>query len=129
MDRYAADLETMIGTVGAAGGVTVIAHPWASRHDHRALDEAGLASLQAAGLSGIEVDHEDHDDDTRAALRALGERLGLVLTGSSDYHGVGKTGHDLACNTTAPDQLDRLLDLAARAADTSGRHTPVVLGS
>jgi 3',5'-nucleoside bisphosphate phosphatase len=125
--RYAADLETMIGTVTGAGGVTVLAHPWASRHDHTALDESGLARLQSAGLAGIEVDHEDHDTRTRAALRALATRLDLVVTGSSDHHGTGKVGHDLGCNTTEPDQLARLLDLASQAAAASGRRTPAVL--
>ncbi|MEP7089580.1 MAG: PHP domain-containing protein [Nocardioidaceae bacterium] len=126
--RYAADLESMIGVVADAGGVSVLAHPWASRHNHSALDEAGLARLQRAGLSGVEVDHEDHDDRTREALRALAGRLDLVVTGSSDYHGTGKVGHDLGCNVTAPDQLARLLDLAARSAQRSGRTAPVVLG-
>ena len=126
--RYAADLEDMIGTVAAAGGVTVLAHPWASRHDHSALDADGIAGLCDVGLSGLEVDHEDHDPATRAALRALARDLGLVVTGSSDYHGLGKVDHDLGCNTTAPDQLDRLLDLAAGAAEASGRTTPAVVG-
>jgi predicted metal-dependent phosphoesterase TrpH len=126
--RYAADLETMIGTVADAGGVTVLAHPWASRHNHRALDEPGIARLQRAGLAGVEVDHEDHSPQVRQRLRALAERLDLVTTGSSDHHGAGKVDHDLGCNTTAPEQLDRLLDLAAAAAAASGRVTPGVLG-
>ena len=126
--RYAADLETMIGTVAGAGGVTVIAHPWASRHDHRALDESGLRRLSERGLAGIEVDHEDHAPAVRAQLRALAGDLDLVVTGSSDHHGEGKAGHDLGCNTTAPDQLERLLELAAKAAQVSGRETPTVLG-
>ena len=126
--RYAADLEDMIGTVVAAGGVTVLAHPWASRHNHSALDAAGIARLREVGLSGLEVDHEDHDPATRAALRAVARDLGLVVTGSSDYHGLGKVDHDLGRNTTAPDQLDRLLDLAAGAAEASGRTSPTVVG-
>ena len=125
--RYAADLETMIGTVADAGGVSVVAHPWASRHDHTALDRAGLARLQDAGLAGIEVDHQDHDPATRAALRELARDLDLVVTGSSDHHGLGKVGHDLGCNTTAPEQLERLLALAGAAAQASGRSTPGVL--
>jgi predicted metal-dependent phosphoesterase TrpH len=124
--RYAADLETMMGTVAESGGVSVVAHPWASRHDHTALDTAGLTRLQDAGLAGIEVDHEDHDPATRETLRAIAGDLGLVVTGSSDYHGLGKVGHDLGCNTTAPDQLERLLELAGRSEQASGRDTPEV---
>ncbi len=125
--RYAADLETMIGIVADAGGVSVLAHPWASRHDHRALDERGLRALRAVGLAGVEVDHQDHDAATRAELRALTQRLELLVTGSSDYHGTGKVDHELACNTTAPGELDRLLALAAEAARASGRPAPGVL--
>jgi predicted metal-dependent phosphoesterase TrpH len=125
--RYAADLVDMIGTVAAAGGVTVIAHPWASRHNHEALDEAGLASLKQAGLSGVEVDHQDHDPRTRETLRAVARNLDLVVTGSSDFHGVGKVDHDLGCNTTDPDAFERLMALADKAAVVSGRSTPEVI--
>jgi predicted metal-dependent phosphoesterase TrpH len=126
VNRYAADLESMIATVARAGGVTVVAHPWASRHNHSALDEQGFARLKAAGLAGIEVDHHDHGERARKGLRDLARQLDLVVTGSSDYHGTGKTGHELGSNTTAPDQLERLLDLAARSARAAGRRTPEV---
>jgi len=127
VDRYAADLVRMIHTVRDAGGVTVIAHPWASRHEHGALDGEGLERLRALGLAGLEVDHEDHDRPTRERLRGLAGDLDLVVTGSSDYHGVGKQGHDLGCNTTEPEHLERLLELAARASERSGRETPPVV--
>ncbi len=125
--RYAAPLEAMLHTVRDAGGVSVIAHPWAKRHKHDALDEARFAALQREGLAGIEVDHQDHDGPTRERLRAIARNLGLVVTGSSDYHGAGKIDHDLGCNTTAPEELDRLLDLARAASAASGRTTPEVL--
>lgn len=127
VQRYAADLPTMIGIVAAAGGVSVLAHPWAARHGHSALDEAGLSELKEAGLAGVEVDHLDHDDLTRTRLRALAIELDLVITGSSDYHGAGKQGHDLGCHTTAPDQLHRLLDLARDSAAHARRDTPGVV--
>jgi 3',5'-nucleoside bisphosphate phosphatase len=125
--RYAADLVDMLGTVTAAGGVSVLAHPWAKRHNHEALDRNGIATLKDAGLAGIEVDHEDHDASVRERLRDLAHELDLVATGSSDYHGVGKIGHRLACNTTDPAQLERLLELASAAAAASGRRTPAVV--
>jgi predicted metal-dependent phosphoesterase TrpH len=126
--RYATDLHEMIGMVGRAGGVSVIAHPWASRHNYDALDEAGLAKLKDTGLAGVEVDHQDHDAATRDRLRAVARNLDLVVTGSSDYHGTGKVDHELGCNTTDPDEYERLLALADKASAASGRVTPEVVG-
>lgn len=109
--RYAAELDDMIRLVVGARGVPVIAHPWgrASRDVLRADDIAVLAGL---GLAGLEVDHRDHSAADRTALRAIAADAGLVVTGSSDYHGTGKTDHDLGSNLTDPDQLERLVDLA-----------------
>ena len=129
VDRYAAELVAMVRTVSAAGGVSVLAHPWASRHHHAALDRAGLARLADAGLAGVEVDHQDHDPATREALRGLAGDLDLVVTGSSDYHGAGKLDHELGCNTTARDCYDRPVDLARAAAAASGRSAPAVVGA
>ena len=128
VNRYAADLVRMIEIIRAAGGVSVIAHPWASRHNHDSLDEAGLASLKEAGLAGIEVDHQDHDPRTRETLRALARNLDLVATGSSDYHGDGKVNHEIGCNTTDPDEYERLMALAEKTSVASGRSTPEIVG-
>ena len=112
VDRYAADLVEMIALVRGAGGVPVIAHPWGRGSAH-VLDEPAIVVLKEVGLAGLEVDHLDHDPHTRDRLREIAGRLDLVVTGSSDHHGTGKTGHDLGCETTAPHQLERILDLAA----------------
>jgi predicted metal-dependent phosphoesterase TrpH len=128
VQRYAPPLEAMLHTVAEAGGVTVLAHPWAKRHNFAALDEARFAALKEDGLAGIEVDHQDHDEATRDRLRAIARNLDLVVTGSSDYHGAGKVAHDLGCNTTDAEEFSRLMDLARRAAAASGRSTPEVVG-
>lgn len=62
------------------------------------------------GLAGLEVDHQEHDPSAREQLRAIAQELELIVTGSSDYHGTGKVDHELGCNTTARDQLERILD-------------------
>jgi sugar phosphate isomerase/epimerase len=104
----------------------VIAHVWGrSRHETPGPDE--LAELQRLGLTGIEVDHQDHSPERRERLRAIAGDLGLVVTGSSDYHGTGKTDHGLGVNTTAPEEYERLLAAAASVAAASGRVTPQVV--
>jgi len=127
VNRYAAPLEEMVRLVAAAGGVSVVAHPWGRRYTHKALDEARFASLKDAGLAGIEVDHQDHEEPDREALRSIARNLDLVVTGSSDYHGEGKVDHDLGCNTTDPEEFTRLVELSRASAAASGRITPKVL--
>ena len=101
--RYAIDIERGIDLVHQAGGLAVIAHPW-GRGRERVLPAAVLEALaDDHRLDGIEVDHQDHDPETRRRLRDLAGRLGLLITGASDYHGAGKVDHDLGCNTTAPE--------------------------
>ena len=107
VDRYAADLVTAIQLVKAAGGRTVLAHPW-SRGSQRVLTRTQMAALKDVGLDGLEVDHNDHDAQARAELGHIARELDLVHTGSSDYHGTGKIDFELGCNTTAPAQFDRL---------------------
>lgn len=88
--RHESDPFKVVRLVKAAGGVTVFAHPGASKRG-RTVPESAIAELAAAGLDGIEVDHMDHDEATRARLRGLASELGLLTTGSSDYHGSRKT--------------------------------------
>ncbi|WP_310529158.1 PHP domain-containing protein [Nocardioides sp.] len=126
VDRYAVPLAEAIGLVTDSGGVGVIAHPW-GRGKSGVLTEETLAGLRDQGLVGIEVDHQDHPPEAREALRAIARNLDLVVTGSSDHHGTGKIDHDLGCNTTAPEQFERLLHLTAEAAVASGRPAPGLL--
>jgi 3',5'-nucleoside bisphosphate phosphatase len=58
-------------------------------------------------MGGVEVDHPDHDEDARKRLRRLADDLGLIITGSSDYHGTNKVIR-LAQETTATEMLDEI---------------------
>lgn len=89
-EKHELDPFDAIRLVKAAGGVTVFAHPAAVKRG-TCVPESAIAALASAGLDGIEVDHMDHDDATRARLRGLAADLGLLTTGSSDYHGSRKT--------------------------------------
>ncbi|MFD6534696.1 PHP domain-containing protein [Streptomyces sp. NPDC060184] len=88
--KHELDPFEAVRLVKAAGGVTVFAHPAAVKRG-AVVPESAIARLAAAGLDGIEVDHMDHDAATRARLRGLAAELGLLTTGSSDYHGSRKT--------------------------------------
>jgi 3',5'-nucleoside bisphosphate phosphatase len=106
VEKYSLDPVRAITLVKAARGVTVFAHPAASSRG-AVVDEAVIAALAAAGLDGLEVDHPDHDAATRDRLRKLAGELGLLVTGSSDYHGSVKE-IELGANTTDPDVFDEL---------------------
>jgi predicted metal-dependent phosphoesterase TrpH len=95
-----------ITLIRRAGGVAVIAHPFAS-HRGQILEADDFADLVAAGLNGIEVDHRDQNPAERAMLRVIAQELDLVVTGSSDYHGTGKMNL-LAENHTSREQWQRL---------------------
>lgn len=97
----------LVALVRDAGGVPVIAHPGAKR-GLPVLSDAAIADLAAAGLVGLEVDHRDHSEAERTRLRALAADLGLLVTGSSDYHGTGKL-NQLGEHTTAPQVLEEIL--------------------
>ena len=99
-----------IRMIRSAGGVAVIAHPFAS-HRGQILQASDFQELVAAGLNGIEVDHRDQNPDERAMLRQIAGELGLVVTGSSDYHGSGKL-NALAEFQTSPSEWEKLESLA-----------------
>jgi predicted metal-dependent phosphoesterase TrpH len=90
VEKHETDPFEAIRLVKGAGGVAVFAHPAAAKRG-RTVPEPRIAELAAAGLDGIEVDHMDHDADARTRLRGLAAELGLLVTGSSDYHGSRKT--------------------------------------
>jgi predicted metal-dependent phosphoesterase TrpH len=102
-----------IGLIKAAGGVSVIAHPYSSlrKQDNRTLEVSDFIALKSAGLNGIEVDHRDHGADERASLRKIANELDLVVTGSSDFHGTGKLNL-IGENLTSVEQWERLESMA-----------------
>jgi predicted metal-dependent phosphoesterase TrpH len=96
--------------IRAAGGVAVIAHPFASRRG-QTLNPDSFTSLVEAGLNGIEVYHRDQNQEERAQLITVARALDLAITGSSDYHGTGKL-NQLGENTTAQAEWEHLESMA-----------------
>ena len=109
--RYELDAVEAIQMVTTAGGVSVFAHPYAARRGATVGPE-DIAALADAGLTGIEARHPDHYEDEAAELRGLGAELGLIVTGSSDFHGTARA-QGLGAELTDPDAYQRLIAAAA----------------
>ncbi len=104
--HYAPEAVDAVVAIRASGGVPVFAHPGADARGRVVPDEA-VEQLADAGLAGLEVHHRDHGRVQRERLTALADRLGLLVTGSSDYHGAGKPNR-LGERTTAPEVLEEI---------------------
>ena len=120
--KYALDPVEAVALVRGAGGVAVLAHPKASTRGVTLPDDL-LAELAAAGLAGVEVDHPDHTDAARSHLRSLAAELGLVGTGSSDFHGDNKRAR-LGENTTAEEAYEALVAQASGARPVTASRSP-----
>ncbi|MER6103896.1 PHP domain-containing protein [Streptomyces sp. NPDC001832] len=122
VEKHELDPFDAIRLVKAAGGVTVFAHPLAVKRG-AVVPESSIARLAAAGLDGIEVAHPEHDEPTRARLRGLARELGLLTTGSSDYHGSRKTV-GLGEYTTDPEIYGEIIRRATGAFPVPGTGGP-----
>ncbi|MET0976739.1 MAG: PHP domain-containing protein [Leifsonia sp.] len=105
--HYAPDPLTGVRLIRAAGGVPVLAHP-GTRGVESVIPASRLEKLVDAGLFGLEIDHRENTPDAKVRLHDLASRFGLVVTGSSDYHGDGKPNR-LGENTTTPEALERII--------------------
>jgi predicted metal-dependent phosphoesterase TrpH len=107
-----------IEMIDRAGGVTVLAHAFAAHLGPTVTAEV-IKELAGVGLGGVEVDHPDHDEEARKRLRDLADEIGLITTGSSDYHGTNKVIR-LGQETTAPEMLDEIARRATGVPIVSG---------
>ena len=92
VDTNRLSADRAIATVRAAGGLASLAHPLLLRRQTPGQLEAMVRELADQGLEAIETVHSSHDADTVARLTRLADRLELLTTGGSDYHGAAKPG-------------------------------------
>jgi predicted metal-dependent phosphoesterase TrpH len=79
--RQGATPADIVRIIRDAGGLSSMAHPGVTELD------ALIPELAAAGLDAIEAYHTDHSPDDTARYLATARRLGLAVTGGSDFHG------------------------------------------
>ena len=79
-------VEEAIGWIHDAAGVAIWAHPfWDIKDPGEVL--AAIDRYRAAGLDGVEVFYTSHTREQTLLLAERCAELGLLSTGSSDYHG------------------------------------------
>jgi predicted metal-dependent phosphoesterase TrpH len=75
-----------VEAIHAAGGVAVWAHPfWDIEDQAEVLDT--IDRFHALGIDGVEAFYVTHDEPQTRLLAERCEQLGLLSTGSADYHG------------------------------------------
>lgn len=75
-----------IKLINNAGGVAVLAHPSSLELNNIELTKL-LREMIDFGLKGIEVYHSNHTFEQTNAYYALAQKLGLLISGGSDFHG------------------------------------------
>ena len=100
--------EEALAIVRRAGGLPVVAHPALSHVEHL------IEPLAEHGLAGVEVYHGEHTAEQRAALAALADRLGLLATGGTDYHGPDGPSGEMGSSEMPPGILEALYAAAGR---------------
>jgi len=78
--------EEAISVIRGAGGLASLAHP---RQLNRSLaeTEAWIKRLAEAGVEAVEASTPDHTANFAKHYGEIAERLGLVCTGGTDWHG------------------------------------------
>lgn len=74
---------------------------------------AEFEHLIEVGIAGWEVQHRLVPPSAREWLTSLATRHGLVVTGSSDYHGLLGKENRLGENSTSAEMLERIVNQAS----------------
>jgi predicted metal-dependent phosphoesterase TrpH len=109
----------VVDVVHAAGGVVSFAHPGVTRRDDL------IRPLADHGLDAIEVYHSDHLPEDVQQYRGLAQRLGVLVSGGSDFHGDPSTPLRAGPSTPPPagDSPGPSASLRAGASSRTHRNT------
>ena len=113
--REGAAPDNVIAQIHDAGGIASMAHPGLLRRD------AWIAGFASSGLDAIEAYHTNHDEVMTGHYRSVAHRLGLAVSGGSDYHADQSHGSAHPGSVALPaEAFDELRDRATSRATASG---------
>jgi len=84
-----------IALIHAAGGVSVLAHPYQLGLLSYEEVDSMVGQLAGFGLDGIEAHYSRHNPAQRSAYAEIASRHRLLVTGGSDFHGTYKPDIDI----------------------------------
>lgn len=103
--RAGAPPDEVFARIHAAGGVASLAHPGLLARDE------WIDRFAAAGLDALEAYHSDHNGEATARYLAIARRLGLAVSGGSDYHADQSHGAGPGSVSLPREHYDRLVRL------------------
>ena len=103
------DVKDVIQAVHTAGGIAILAHPYASDCVN------DLADYIEYGIDGIEIFHPSANEEQQAFLKKFASKNKLLATGGSDFHGLYNTYKvSLGDYSTPDDYLHALLSYKSK---------------
>ena len=101
-----------VALIVRTNGLPVMAHPFTVPDP-----EVLISEMEAAGLVGIEAYYNGYTAGEISRLVSLADQHGLIVTGGSDYHGLGEIGEMMMGGVDVPmGSAERLIALAERRA-------------
>ncbi len=94
--------EEAIELIHRAGGIAVIAHPYIGQMNKH------IEALSQIGLDGIEVYHYAHSKAQTEQLKHMADRLSLVSTGGSDFHGRNERDAKIGSQNVPAELLEQM---------------------
>jgi hypothetical protein len=108
VERRDPSLDNVIRWIHQAGGLASWAHPVRMIRQGRLPVEHYFREMAARGMDAIEAYHTDHSPDDQALYLFHAAKIGLAITGGSDFHGDSKPQVRLAQVTLPPERLASL---------------------
>ncbi|WP_027367138.1 PHP domain-containing protein [Desulfocurvibacter africanus] len=82
--------DKAVAMLKAEGATVCLAHPRLYKKVNLATLEGFLARMKPLGLDGLEARYPEHSPEDTRNYENLAARLGLVVSGGSDFHGLNK---------------------------------------
>ena len=84
--RYKFSPAEAIGLIKQVGGLAVLAHPGLIKDNNNIIESIKL------GIEGLEIYYPEHTEEQQQQFIRIAKEYNLLITGGSDYHGLGSSG-------------------------------------